>query len=89
MSKSPKESEGIELKEKFPNDELINKDDEMSEKILAEDREAQIIIWPEQDGSSKLIFISIGNVTINVSEYQFYALTKQVQIAAKKLLGLE
>jgi len=89
MAKRQGESENIEMKKEFPNDDLIKSEKEMSDKILSEDREAQIIIWPEQDGDSKLIFMSIGNVTINVSEYQFYALTKQVQIAAKKLLGVD
>lgn len=83
------EKDRPEMKKSFPNDNLINEQREMEEKVLTEDREANIVIWPEDTDDGKLIFISLGNVTVSLDEAIFYALTKQTQIAAKKLLNLE
>jgi uncharacterized protein (AIM24 family) len=83
------EKDKPEMKKSFPNDDLLKEQREMEGKLLAEDREAGIVIWPEETNEGNLVFISIENVTINLEEANFYALTKQVQIAAKKLLNLD
>jgi hypothetical protein len=82
--------ENINLKKNFPNDDLIKERQEMRDSILAEDEAAEIVIWPDDDGDEGIIvFLSIGNVTISMAEAQFYALTKQTQVAAKKLLKID
>jgi len=83
------EKDKPEMKRSYPNDNLIDEQREMEEKVLTEDRDANIVIWPEDTDEGKLIFISLGNVTVSLEEANFYALTKQTQIAAKKLLNLD
>ena len=81
--------DNIEMKPSFPNDDLLREQREMANKILTEDKEAQIVIWPESGTEGLLIFLSIGSVTLSLPEFQFYALTKHLQIAAKKLLRID
>lgn len=83
------ETDRPEMKKSFPNDNLINEQKEMEGKVLTEDKEAGIVIWPEMTDEGVLVFISLGNVTVSLDEANFYALTKQTQIAAKKLLNVE
>jgi hypothetical protein len=81
--------DNIEMKQSFPNDDLLKEQREMANKILTEDKEAQIVIWPESGPDGLLIFLSISNVTLSLPEFQFYALTKHLQIASKKLLRID
>lgn len=61
-------------------------------KVLAaeETEDSTIAVWYETapDGQ-KVIFLNIGNATINMSEQDLYRLTKLTQISAKKLLNID
>ena len=84
------ENENVEMKGKYPNDELLaNEDKEMADRILANDKETGIMIWGDDGPEGKTIFTNIGNVTISLPETVFYSLTKTTQLAAKKLLNIE
>lgn len=85
MAKSNKK-DNIEMKTDFPNDELLEDSDEGN--ILAKDEDFGLLIWTQNDNQGKIIIIMIDNVTVKVSEPQFYSLTKLTQIATKKLLNI-
>jgi hypothetical protein len=55
--------------------------------ILAEDD--NVIIWYDQDSAGKVVFVNIGNATVNMPEHVFYTLTKLSQVATKNLLNLD
>lgn len=67
--------------------------DEMDGKILAseETEDGAIAIWyePTPPRGEKIIFLNLGNTTINMPEQDLYRLTKLTQIAAKKLLNID
>ncbi len=88
-----KENENVEMKGKnYPNDDLLEKADaveEMAEKVLANDKDTGIMAWEDEGPDGKIIFTSIGNVTISLPEPIFYSLTKITQQAAKRLLSIE
>jgi len=77
----------INMKEDYPNDNLLKKKNSSKDiNVLAD--EDDIIIWFDESREGKLIFVNIGNTTISMSESEFYTLTKLCQITAKKLLEI-
>ena len=93
MELNMSENKNVEMKgNNYPNDDLLEKSkaiDEMAEKVLANDKDSGIMIWEDEGPDGKIIFTSIGNVTVSLPEPVFYSLTKTTQLAAKKLLSIE
>lgn len=70
------------------NSQLDSQEIAMADKILAEDEE--IAVWSEDfPETGKIVFLSIGNTTINMPENVFYGVTRATQIASKKLLQMD
>jgi hypothetical protein len=90
MAEKGKKEQHVEMKQQFPNDELIKEaQPEDRDKVLFEDPQYGIMIWAEEDGDQKLILMMIENTTIRFTEAQFYSLTKATQVATKKLIGID
>ena len=89
MAKEKKELQA-EMKQQFPNDELIKDEKtEEEESVIYEDPEFEIVIWAQDAGQgNKLLLLNLGNTTIRLTEPQFYALTKATQMATKTLIGI-
>lgn len=75
----------------YPDEEssLEQEARDMQDKILASEGD-EIVVWSEDyPGNGKIVFLTIGNTTINMPEEIFYALTRSTQIASKKLLNMD
>lgn len=72
-----------------PESELEQMQNNPENNILAniENDETSIMVFKEPD--SNLLFLSMDNVTIHMTESAFYTLVKATQESAKKLLNLE
>lgn len=72
-----------------PEGELQEMQGSADDNILAhiENEETTVMIFKEPD--SDLMFVSIDNMTIHISETAFYSLVKATQESAKKLLSVE
>lgn len=76
----------------FPESEESSFDTLDEAKVLAaeETEDSTIAIWYETaPNGQKVIFLNIGNATINMAEQDLYRLTKITQISAKKLLNID
>lgn len=85
--------EHVELSpDNFPESEDPGFDTLDETKVLAaeETEDSTIAIWYETGpNNQKVIFLNIGNATINMTEQDLYRLTKLTQISAKKLLNID
>lgn len=65
--------------------------EEMQGRMLAteETEHGAIAIWFEPTVGEKMVFLNMGNVTVNMPEQDLYRLTKLTQMAAKKLLNID
>lgn len=83
-------SDNINLSDNNYND---FEDDNVGEIMLATvdiDEQNDIRIWAvPTDTTQKMVFLMIGNTTINMPESTLLAVTKATQIAAKKLLNID
>lgn len=69
------------------NQEIENMQDRML--AVEENENDAIAIWFEPTANENIVFLNMGNVTINMQEQYLYRLTKLTQIAAKKLLNID
>lgn len=75
----------------YPDEEssFEQEEQEIQDKILAAEGE-DVVVWAEDyQGSGKVVFLTIGNTTMNMPEEIFYALTRATQVASKKLLKMD
>jgi hypothetical protein len=72
-----------------PESELEQMQSSPEDNILAniENDETSVMVFKEPD--SDLLFLSMDNVTIHMTENAFYTLVKATQESAKRLLNLE
>ena len=71
-------------------DRLREEIEGMEDKMLFTDEHAGIAIWQEDyESHGQMVFLAIDNMTITLSEQDFYALTKGTQKAAKRLLNID
>lgn len=89
---SNRDEQNIEISpNNFPESEQ-SQFEEMEAKVLAseETEDGAIALWYEINPSGqKVIFLNIGNATINMPERDLYVLAKLTQISAKKLLNID
>lgn len=81
----------IEMREEnFPECENRLRESTEQSGILSKEADDSVIIWhQEYESSEKIIFINIDRTTISITESEFFVLAKNVQNAAKSLLGIE
>lgn len=74
-------------KENFP-DQDSNFEKSLPDKTLIEEGN-DVIIWYEDYEDGTLVFVTVGNTTMNMPEETFYRLVKATQRAAKDMLGID